>query len=267
MKSIKVLILFFTVIFIGCFSNQAMAQETSGDFSGGSIMVGPDTTACAPAIEGAIRYDSASKEHAFCDGTDWLKLVTQTGSGDTPTPPAGNGYFVITSGTWDGDLGGMLGADAKCLSDLTANNWMGKGSATVDADHVFANICSNGNCNNAYPSATYFFAVSGDNTKGGASFTADSTGKAPGNNDTWSGTTYFDGTKEFWTHRGTWIVSLWTTDVYSSADSNTCDQWNTNLNTQTADYGITTSNGSNRWSAAVNATCDGLRYLTCFVNP
>ncbi|MCM2343553.1 MAG: hypothetical protein NDJ24_03255 [Alphaproteobacteria bacterium] len=60
-------------LFLG--GEQPKAQGVSADFSDGSVVFGTDTTACDPALEGAIRYNSVSKLHQFCDGVDWTGFI------------------------------------------------------------------------------------------------------------------------------------------------------------------------------------------------
>jgi len=54
------------------FSFSAFSQETSGDFSGGSIKVGAESRACAPALEGSIRYNTTTNKIQFCNGSAWV---------------------------------------------------------------------------------------------------------------------------------------------------------------------------------------------------
>ncbi len=241
------------------------AQEISGNFQQGSIRIGPDTTPCDGTRDGAIRYDSTSKIYEFCYATDWRKIVTETGTGAPPIPPAGNGHFVITSGQWDGNLGGMAGANAKCLADLTANDWLGKATSTVDATHVFAFICPNITCNNPLPNTTYNFAVSGDVTKGGASFTVDASQRGPGNNIAWTGTNYFDGIKEYFTGRSWSGTTSWW-HLPSSDNNNNCNSWTSNSAIVTGRYGNSNNTDHVRWGQW-GPTCDIPKHLLCFVHP
>ena len=57
-------------------SPNAHAQETSVSLSGGSIKVGNDTTACAAGNEGNIRYNTATNELEFCNGSAWQETAT-----------------------------------------------------------------------------------------------------------------------------------------------------------------------------------------------
>ncbi|MCB9981388.1 MAG: hypothetical protein H6860_03205 [Rhodospirillales bacterium] len=50
------------------------AQETSADFSGGSIKIGYDNQTCNASLEGAIRYDSSSNALEYCTGSAWQAM-------------------------------------------------------------------------------------------------------------------------------------------------------------------------------------------------
>ncbi len=50
----------------------AQTSFNGGGVNGGSIIPGNDIRACAPALEGAIKYNSVTKKLQFCDGTNWL---------------------------------------------------------------------------------------------------------------------------------------------------------------------------------------------------
>lgn len=126
-------------------------------------------------------------------GTSWLACgggsnCTATGS-YSPTTPSGSGHFVLTSTTYNGNLGGLSGADARCLTELTTNtSWRGYASANANgqlvAGTVHAALCIS-NCTNLMPLTTYFFAKVGDASAGGASFMSDSNGLAPNDSANW----------------------------------------------------------------------------------
>jgi len=94
----------------------ALAQ-VEGDFSlGGGIRIGDSTTACAPAIGGAIRCDSDSgKVIAWCNGTAWTNLSAGG------TPAGANAQIQFNSD-------GAFGASANLLWD-TINTRLGIGVA------------------------------------------------------------------------------------------------------------------------------------------
>lgn len=53
------------------YAGPATAQETSGGFSGGSVMLGYDNRTCNSGLSGSIRYNSSTSCTEFCDGTAW----------------------------------------------------------------------------------------------------------------------------------------------------------------------------------------------------
>ncbi len=262
MKIISIIVVSLLIVFS---STLVLAQGISGNFPGGSVIVGFDSTACGVGIEGAMRYDSTNKRYELCNGTDWKKIITEAGTAALPDPPATDGRFVITSGTWDGNLGGVAGADAKCLSDLTANSWVGKSNATVDAAHVFAHISDGTTHNNVIASTTYHFAVSGDPSKGGASFTSNASARGPDNTLFWTGANYFGGVKTYWVNKYSGAHELWSTTGSPTASQH-CSAWSTNLSSSTGKIGNSNQYRGGRWNLTTN-TCDQLNHLLCIVNP
>jgi hypothetical protein len=59
-------------VWVSLFSFSVFSQETSGDFSGGSIKVGGESRVCAPSLEGVIRYNSTINKIQFCNGSAWV---------------------------------------------------------------------------------------------------------------------------------------------------------------------------------------------------
>lgn len=151
------------------------------------VCVSPANAVCTvPAgAAGDIVYNQAQGVLQYCDNTNWI-------AAGPSAPQNSQGYFVLASGTYNGNLSGLSGADATCLSDLTANDWMGKGSAgTLTAARVKAFLCDDTTCNNLASSTQYYFARSSVPATGGASFTTDGTGRGPGDTNIWSGATRF----------------------------------------------------------------------------
>lgn len=52
-------------------STLAAAQETSGNFQGGSVRIGYDSRTCDSTLAGSIRYNSATNTIQVCDGASW----------------------------------------------------------------------------------------------------------------------------------------------------------------------------------------------------
>lgn len=266
-------ILILSALWICLFAIPASA-EISGNFYSGAVRIGPTPLNCDGTTKGAIRYDETQNLHEYCNGTIWRQFSINQGSGGPPSEPVdGDGYFVVTNGTWNGNLGGLPGADAKCLSDLTNNDWMGKADAISRGMLANGNIhafqCAGSACNSAMANVKYFFAVSGDPAAGGAHFTTDGTGLGPGNTQNWSGSNYFNGAKNYWSVRENVSTSLWTNTSSGGNGNNKCNNWASS----SADYptfggniGQSNSIGISRWNSSPVA-CDSQRRLVCFVHP
>ena len=176
-------------------------------------------------------------------------------------------YFVVTNSTWDGNLGGLAGADAKCLTELSITNTNWKGYATANANgqlvstKVKAFLCTGASCNNLMANQTYSFAAVGNVSAGGASFTTNSSGQGPGDSSNWSGTNYFSGTHDYWSNRsGT--ATLWATTRENNIS--TCSDFtSTGSNAPT---GSAANTGVGRYSNAY-LNCNVPLKLVCFVNP
>lgn len=94
-------------------TTQANFTGASTDFriaSGGGVKIGNDTGACNATLEGTIRYTSADI-YEFCNGTTWTEL--KRGAPEDPNAFNHANVFV-TSTTYNGNLGGLIGADEKC---------------------------------------------------------------------------------------------------------------------------------------------------------
>lgn len=270
----NMLILFVAFSLVPCFFVQGASAQVSADFSGGAMIVGEASDACVPDIIGALRWNSAGKAMESCDGGSWKRLVTTPEfPPSVSSPPPGMGYFVLSAGTWDGNLGRRPGADEKCLADLIANDWMGKADAVTRdlliEQKVRAFLCDGSgvyNCNHALPGVTYAFAASGAPAVGGTTFTADIDRLGPGDSNNWSGGGYFGSAVRYWTHRGSNTATLWGNSGSTSAAANNCNGFTTNASDGVAGTGISNSTGGTRWISTQRA-CDNSYYLVCMVHP
>ncbi len=81
-KRISKTISCLALIFIFLTSSTVFAQVETNFSAGGAVRVGDSTTACAPAIEGAIRFDADGADTLdYCDGANWLSLLTSSVGG------------------------------------------------------------------------------------------------------------------------------------------------------------------------------------------
>jgi type II secretory pathway pseudopilin PulG len=247
------------------------------------LPVGTDAQrpACTASLIGAQRWSTTSNALEYCNGSTWVSAAMTSGSGPPPTLPTSVGYFVMTNGTWDGNLGGFSGANSRCLSDLTANDWRGKATAVANglltAANVRAFICAgasgySGACNNAVPLGTYLFARSGSTTAGGASFMANASGFGPQNEISWSSANYFGSGQEFWSNRTSTSNAMWADghQAWASIGGGACSNFTSNSAADFAGYGNPASPTAARWGSGWyggGRNCNQSLALVCFVHP
>ncbi len=240
-------------------------NQNKVDVSGGAFILGSGIENCTAAYTGAIRYNSATPRIEFCDGTSWKWLVkTQT----SITAPAGSGYFVMSYGTWNGNMGGLAGADAKCLADLTAHTgWMGYAEAHARgqdvASKVHAFICAAASCNTLTPLTTYYFADTNNAAAGGANFTTDGSSIGPGDTNNWAAANYFGSTYFWWSDRDQTSSTAWT----NTNAARNCISWTNGTNFAHGNYGNTSNTDTTRWKILGAGNCDSVYHLLCYVNP
>jgi hypothetical protein len=236
-------------------------------------------TCSSPAgKEADIKYNSAYHTYQFCNGTNWIAYQWGTTFlyqvANNPTIPGGSGFFVLSYGTYTGNLGGRSGANSTCLTDLTTNTgWQGYSTANANGQlisaKVFAYLCDNSTCTNFNASTNYYFANAINSTAGGAYFTSNSSGYGFGDNATWGAANYFGGTYNFWTGR---IENTSSTTTANAAAGTACSSWSTASSGNTGEFGYSTTNGVYRWGGGnsygdITQTCNNSYHLICFVNP
>lgn len=224
---------------------------------------------CSASLEGAQRWNSQTQTVEICGGGVWLQPTPAwTSVGNTPpTPPTGSGFLVLTAGTWDANLGGLTGANAKCLSDLTANDWLGKATAVANGQLTSSKVEAfiwyvPGDTpyrNFSLPDqTTYYVAVSGNPAVGGANMTSYNNGwgticlpyACNEGTPQFSGANYFNGYFRFW----------YGNKFSYSTGEHSCSSWTSNSAASTGYY---------RDSTQTNGYigCDTLQHLICIVHP
>lgn len=179
-----------------------------------------------------------------------------------------DGYFVGSLNTFRGDLlGGLTGANAKCLTELNSYDWRGKSEAVaagiLTAANVKAFLCSYSSCQNLKPGKNYAFATVNDTLTGGGTFQTPSGGIPLPPLGSWQGDTTrfqqstFSGSN-YWTGRNTSGVHLGATSV-------NCNGWVTNM---TGYVGNPSASGTNVWQKGSPVTsCSSAEKLICMVHP
>ncbi len=97
------------------------------------VKVPYDATACTAAKDGTIRFTSATDDFEFCDGSAWVPFDSAAScfaGGWSPTEK----IVFATSQTWNGNLGGIFGAHAKCQAAAKAANLVGTYYAWIGQD-------------------------------------------------------------------------------------------------------------------------------------
>ena len=179
----------------------------------------------------------------------------------------------MSSGTYDGGLGDLAGADATCLTELTTNTtWMGYATANSNgqlvASKVHAFLCDGGACNYLVPLTKYYFANTGNSSAGGAYFMTDGFGIGPNDSADWAAWNYFGGSYTYWSNRTITSGTAWGAGS-AGLQSNSCAAFTSNFNGYNAALvGQSASTNSGRWATSGStAICDKSFYLVCFVNP
>lgn len=174
------------------------------------------------------------------------------------------GFFVLTDKTYAGNLGGISGANAACLAELTAQDWAGKVEAAseglLDANHVRAFLCDGVNCQDAVPNRSYLFARA-NTTFGGRSFTANELGQGPGDRANWDDAGTFGADLFVWTGRASVSDLAW-----AGSHAKTCAGWTSARTSDAGRDGSTNFTTVRRWENT-DAPCTSLRHLYCFVHP
>jgi hypothetical protein len=221
-----------------------------------------------------------------------FRMIAAANSTYTPAPISTGGYFVVSANTTNGNLGGLAGANAFCLSQLTNNPWRGKGDAQARgllvAGKVRAFLCDSSTCQNGLPNTAYTMAsayqyingagahLSG-HLRGGRTFTTNGSGQGPNaamgfadETSAWQGEAlgYYDSdgggsTPTIWSGRSTGSNNLWP----NTPHANHCSNWTSTGGNGRTGYPFNSPSTSN-WSAA-NIACNNstANRVVCFVDP
>jgi hypothetical protein len=251
--------------------NVGIGTATAGtklDVNGG-IRAGSNTvvTACTAADEGTQRYNYTKHAIEWCNGSGWITAGSVGGTTPLPTGMGGTGYFVLSNSSWDGNLGGLVGADAKCRTELSTYNWMGK-PGSLDTSKVYAWLCDGSACNTLIASTNYYYATANDLTAGGAFFTTDTLMRGPGDGFQWNALNRFNVTASYFSNHFPSSNTQWENYPHSSGSvASNCSNWSTNSSGSIGNTnGTTTASNDTRFSY-LSTNCGIPSRLICFVNP
>lgn len=233
--------------------------------------------------ETGFGYEARQNAHHFDGDLDEMRVYNRAlTASDVETlysqTGAQNGYFVLIGNQptnaevneFDGDLGGLAGANATCMNYLTNYDWKGKNIAQANGmltpDNVKAWLCDDNGCQNFRPNTPYSFAKTeaGEEDTGGASFTSDSNGLYPASDtNAWDGDAHFARNTFFWTGREDDQTNTPATNI-------DCSNWTSNASGGTilGNTGQTTQTDAGRWNSTSGPLdCDTTEQFVCFVNP
>lgn len=66
--------------------SSSIAQETSAEFTGGSVKIGYDNRVCDSTLSAVIRYNTSKKCAEFCNGSEWLCHFENTNEANFSDP-------------------------------------------------------------------------------------------------------------------------------------------------------------------------------------
>lgn len=176
----------------------------------------------------------------------------------------GTGYFVEGPLT-NGDMGGISGAAATCLSSLQSSDWLGKSTAEANGQLTQGNVrpwlCTLTECQNLRSEDIYTYASISNTTRGGGTMTASVEGYTEDDGLAYENNAAFgndNGFRRFWTGRG-----IENQTPYSS----TCTDWTSNSS------GINSTNTPSDVSyypeklGTTIDNCNTSQRLICIVDP
>jgi hypothetical protein len=234
-----------------------------------AIALPAGTTAQRPATptNGMIRYNSdLSSFEGYANG-QWVVFVSNPYPGTPPAGTGGTGYFVLSSGSINGNMGGLAGANSFCRTDLSSNTWLNK-PGSLNTAKVFALLCDDSGCQNPTPNANFYFAVSGSATTGGAVMVTDSQGLFGDNNSFTSMDRFGGSANSYWIGDRGWCSPADTSTVANVTDNISCTNWSTSTAGHNAGYSTPSDSGCYKYSAySASGDCSIPMHLFCFVNP
>lgn len=204
-------------------------------------------------------------------------------------PPAVSGYtggyFVMISQTthpYQANLGGLTGGNAKCLTELTNQNWTYKAEAQARGVLVASKVkffnCDTTTCQMPAANTTFKFATTPNVVNGGGAmygtrtFTTNASGQGPGDALPWNKPDAFGPDQGQWRANIKPVSNtLWATTPYTTNATLICNNWASNSSALTSTVSDWDSNPSvqSRFSAAGGGTkpCSTKTAFICFVNP
>lgn len=165
--------------------------------------------------------------------------------------------FVLSDVTYPGNLGGLAGANAKCLTILQNGTFAGKAALTLDSGTVSAFLCDSVTCQNLRPNKRYFMSRISSSLK--QYFSTNASGQGPLDLVNWN--TNFGISTNYWTGRTSSGNVAW----INSPGDGTCSNWTSSSSGISGTQGTCNSTNETRWSDSVSTPCNVSRRLICLI--
>lgn len=176
-------------------------------------------------------------------------------------PIVTDNFFLLSKNTYTGNLGGVTGADQKCLTEVNSNDFYGKPAGKIyAASNVRAFICSTTFCNGTLSNTQYTMGRLGFPLIGGYKFTTDVDGFGPNDSKDWSAGNAFGSGADYWSNRNVISGTKWN----NTPTLSDCSLWTSGAVTN-GFHGRTNQTGFQRWTY-VTMNCSNPLSLVCIVN-
>jgi len=186
--------------------------------------------------------DGGTSDDYFETGSD-ISLPIEPGPTPTTTTtaPSSPKRIFVTSGTWNGNLGGLTGADAKCQTAATNASLPGTYIAWVSTwgDYIYYRV----------PGGNYYYVLVDDTRVADDIYDLTDTSLQAAINKNESGNTL---------NTTTWTGS----DAYGNVGTSTCSDWTNATSGVTANMGASSATDGT-WSDNGTAACNSLKSLYC----
>ncbi len=255
-----------------CQRDNDNCQMINGSTLQNNMCNGPDNTttdcnsiykSCIAATAIIATSTPATTTTATATGTGTgtaTGTATGTGTG-TGTAANTNKKLFLTTSLYDGNLGGITGADAKCNSDAGKPTGTGTYKAFI-TDGTVRRACSTTNCTGGVSEnldwvlkpATAYYKADGTTlvftTNASGTFSTPSDIKA----------TVGEVTSEFWSG----IYSNTASGGWTTLTPNTCTSWTVTTGSALRGFpGVIPATNTGDWFGKNNATCSTTRNLLC----
>ncbi|MFC1678107.1 hypothetical protein ACFLZ9_00040 [Patescibacteria group bacterium] len=252
--------------------------DDCGDWGEGATWPGLMGRSCSNGVE-RWNLDNAGMRDCQYE-YNLICIVEKVSAQQPPPPPTSDNWFLLSENTYNGNLGGLDGADDLCLAEVNSapDNFINKPNKIYSPSEVRAWLCDNTDCRSLLNNAAYTMGHIGSEATGGWTFFTDADGRGPYDDKDWSQGDAFGIVTPYshWTGRRDTELGqpvdpqLWPNE----ASAKDCSNWTTNVAGCTAGSGATggVTDDEERWrqdeseiSCSWFENCDNSYHIICLV--